>query len=98
MFIFSQKVLKLLAVALCLPALALAQSAPAPIKMALIEGLSGPFANTGEALAIISASANCSSARQGQFQRLTQVHQSQEKNDRIQYQSRCRQRQCTPSR
>ncbi|MBP9907663.1 MAG: ABC transporter substrate-binding protein, partial [Rhodoferax sp.] len=29
---------------------ALAQSAVAPIRIALIEGLSGPFANTGEAV------------------------------------------------
>lgn len=50
MFIFFRKVLKLLTVALCVPAMALAQPAPAPIKMALIEGLSGPFANTGEAV------------------------------------------------
>jgi branched-chain amino acid transport system substrate-binding protein len=36
--------------ALCfVPALAQAQS-PAPIKLALIEGMSGPFANTGEAV------------------------------------------------
>ncbi len=32
------------------PAVALAQSAAPPIKMAMIEGLSGPFANTGEAV------------------------------------------------
>jgi len=50
MFIFFQKVLKLLVLALCVPALALAQPAPAPIKIALIESLSGAFANTGEAV------------------------------------------------
>jgi len=50
MFIFFRKVLKLLAVALCVPLLALAQPTPTPIKIALIEGLSGPFANTGEAV------------------------------------------------
>lgn len=50
MFIFPRKALKLLALALCVPTLALAQTAPAPIKVAMIEGLSGPFANTGEAV------------------------------------------------
>ena len=35
---------------LWVPALALAQSAPPPIRIAMIEGLSGPFANTGEAV------------------------------------------------
>ncbi len=50
MFFSFRAALKLLAVALCLPALALAQAAPAPIKVAMIEGLSGPFANTGEAV------------------------------------------------
>ncbi len=50
MVIFSRKVFRLLAVALCVPALAFAQPSSAPIKMALIEGLSGPFANTGEAI------------------------------------------------
>jgi len=50
MFILTRKALKLLAVALWLPTLALAQPAPAPIKVAMIEGLSGPFANTGEAV------------------------------------------------
>ena len=42
--------LKLLWLALCAPTLALAQSTAAPIKIAMIEGLSGPFANTGEAV------------------------------------------------
>jgi len=50
MFILPRKALKLLAVALCVPALTFAQPAPAPIKIAMIESLSGPFANTGEAV------------------------------------------------
>ena len=50
MVIFFRMVFKLLALALCVPALAFAQPSSAPIKMALIEGLSGPFANTGEAV------------------------------------------------
>ncbi len=50
MFISSPRVLKLLAVALCVPTVALAQAAPAPIKVAMIEVLSGPFANAGEAV------------------------------------------------
>jgi len=50
MFILAWRALKSLALALCLPLLAAAQPAPAPIKIALIEGLSGPFANTGEAV------------------------------------------------
>jgi branched-chain amino acid transport system substrate-binding protein len=42
----------LAALALCAPILpaALAQSAPPPIRLALIESMSGPFANTGEAV------------------------------------------------
>ena len=54
------RVLKALCLALCWPALTwattpkqspvkLAQTSP-PIKLAMIEGLSGPFANTGEAV------------------------------------------------
>jgi branched-chain amino acid transport system substrate-binding protein len=35
---------------LCPPALSFAQPATPPIRIALIEGLSGPFANTGEAV------------------------------------------------
>ncbi len=50
MFILFRQVLKSLVLALCLPVFAFAQSAQAPIKIALIEGLSGPFANTGEAV------------------------------------------------
>jgi branched-chain amino acid transport system substrate-binding protein len=50
MFIVFQRALKCLLLALCLPVLALAQPAQPPIKIALIEGLSGPFANTGESM------------------------------------------------
>ena len=50
MFILSRRVLKLLMVMLFVPAIAWAQSSPAPIKMALIEGLSGGNANGGEAV------------------------------------------------
>ncbi|MGA8392206.1 MAG: ABC transporter substrate-binding protein, partial [Burkholderiaceae bacterium] len=51
MRIFRRQVLKSLAVALALPAAAWAQSpAGTPVKIAMIEGLSGPFANTGEAV------------------------------------------------
>ena len=54
MFIFPRKALKWLALALCVPTMAFAQATPAPvsppIKIAMIEGLSGPFANTGEAV------------------------------------------------
>ncbi len=54
MFILPPKALKLLALALCAPAVAFSQVAPAPtlspIKVAMIEGLSGPFGNTGEAV------------------------------------------------
>lgn len=54
MFILPRKALNFLAVTLVAPTLALAQSvtqpAAAPIKVAMIEGLSGPFANTGEAV------------------------------------------------
>ena len=51
MFIVRRKALKLALVALCLPTLSLAQTAQPPIKIAMIETLSGPFANTGEAVA-----------------------------------------------
>ncbi len=58
MFILSRQVLKLLATVLFVPALALAQTAPAPfpaqaatpVKLAMIEGLSGGNANGGEAV------------------------------------------------
>ena len=50
MFIFARKVLKFLALASLVTTLAVAQPASAPIKIAMIEGLSGPFANTGEAV------------------------------------------------
>lgn len=50
MFIFPRRALNLLAVALLAPTLAWSQAAPAPIKLAMIEGLSGPFGNTGEAV------------------------------------------------
>ncbi len=54
MFIFLRLALKLVALALLAPCLVLAQSAPsaapAPIRLAMIEVLSGPFANTGEAV------------------------------------------------
>jgi branched-chain amino acid transport system substrate-binding protein len=51
MFIVMRKALKLALMALCLPTLSLAQTAQPPIKIAMIETLSGPFANTGEAVA-----------------------------------------------
>ncbi|MDP1656409.1 MAG: branched-chain amino acid ABC transporter substrate-binding protein [Hylemonella sp.] len=50
MNIFRRPLLKSLLLALSLPAALLAQAQPAPIKIAMIEGLSGPFANTGEAV------------------------------------------------
>ena len=42
--------LGLLALAACLPFMALAQSAAPAVRIALIESLSGPFGNTGEAV------------------------------------------------
>ncbi|VTU31659.1 branched-chain amino acid ABC transporter substrate-binding protein [Variovorax sp. PBL-E5] len=50
-FIWRRRALKIGALALCAPAIAQvhAQSA-APIRLALIESMSGPFANTGEAV------------------------------------------------
>jgi branched-chain amino acid transport system substrate-binding protein len=45
-----RRVLKTVAAALFAPALAGAQPAPPPVKLALIESLSGAFANTGEAV------------------------------------------------
>jgi branched-chain amino acid transport system substrate-binding protein len=50
MYIFARRALKLLALASAATTVAIAQPAPTPIKMAMIEGLSGPFANTGEAV------------------------------------------------
>ena len=50
MFILHFRLLKLLWPVLLVPALALAQASPQPIKLAMVEGLSGPFANTGEAV------------------------------------------------
>lgn len=50
MFILLSRALKWLALALYLPVLAFAQPTAQPIKIALIEGLSGPFGNTGEAV------------------------------------------------
>ncbi|MFT7324857.1 MAG: branched-chain amino acid transport system substrate-binding protein [Rhodoferax sp.] len=49
LFLF-RHILKWLAVVVLVPTLGWAQPAPAPVKIALIEGLSGPFANTGEAV------------------------------------------------
>lgn len=39
-----------LALLVCLPLAALAQASAVPVKIAMIEGLSGPFGNTGEAV------------------------------------------------
>ncbi|MDP2000913.1 MAG: branched-chain amino acid ABC transporter substrate-binding protein, partial [Rhodoferax sp.] len=52
MYIFARRALKFLALASAFSTGAIAQPAPTPtpIKMAMIEGLSGPFANTGEAV------------------------------------------------
>jgi branched-chain amino acid transport system substrate-binding protein len=54
MLMFSHQVQRCLLAALSAPLLATAQPAPvaaaAPIKIAMIESLSGPFANTGEAV------------------------------------------------
>ncbi|APW45978.1 branched-chain amino acid ABC transporter substrate-binding protein [Rhodoferax antarcticus] len=50
MLILLRRALQCLVFALCLPLLAVAQPVQAPIKIALIEALSGPFANTGEAV------------------------------------------------
>ena len=50
MFIVFRLALKWLALALYLPFFAFAQAGSGPIKIAMIEGLSGPFANTGEAV------------------------------------------------
>jgi len=50
MFIVCRNALKWLVLALYLPVFALAQPAGPAIKIAMIEGLSGSFANTGEAV------------------------------------------------
>jgi len=50
MFIVCCKALKWLALALYLPVFALAQPAGPTVRIAMIEGLSGSFANTGEAV------------------------------------------------
>ena len=50
MKILRRRVLKSLVLVLSAPAVLLAQAQPAPVKIAMIEGLSGPFANTGEAV------------------------------------------------
>ncbi len=50
-FNLRRETLKFAALALCArPFAALAQASPAPIRLALIESMSGPFANTGEAV------------------------------------------------
>jgi branched-chain amino acid transport system substrate-binding protein len=46
----SRMALKSLLLALCAPLAALAQPAQPPVKIAMVEGLSGAFANTGEAV------------------------------------------------
>ncbi|MGH8847255.1 MAG: ABC transporter substrate-binding protein, partial [Polaromonas sp.] len=53
MYFFMQKLLKHLLAALCLGTSLAAVAQPAaqpPLRIALIESLSGPFANTGEAV------------------------------------------------
>ena len=50
MFILRTRILKLLWLLLFVPPLSLAQVPVQPIRIAMIEGLSGPFANTGEAV------------------------------------------------
>src|SRR5690606_7754499 len=45
-----RSLLKSLAAMACLPALAVAQPVPQPVRLAMIESLSGAFANTGEAV------------------------------------------------
>ena len=50
MFILRTQVLKLLWLLLFVTPLSLAQAPVQPIRIAMIEGLSGPFANTGEAV------------------------------------------------
>ena len=50
MYIFVGRALKFLVLASAATSVAMAQTTPMPIKIAMIEGLSGPFANTGEAV------------------------------------------------
>ena len=50
MFILLCRALKLALLALCAAAPGLVRAEPVPIRVALIESLSGPFANTGEAV------------------------------------------------
>ena len=50
MFILRLRLLKILWLVLLAPALSWGQGGPAPVRIAMIEGLSGPFANTGEAV------------------------------------------------
>ena len=50
MFILRRRLLKMAWLILLLPAIALAQTSDMPIKVAMIEGLSGPFATGGEAV------------------------------------------------
>jgi len=50
MFILRRWLLKMAWLVLAMPAIALAQISAVPIKVAMIEGLSGPFANGGEAV------------------------------------------------
>ncbi len=50
MYIFGRWLLNLFLAALCVPAVCAAQPVAAPIKIAMIEALSGPNANAGEAV------------------------------------------------
>ena len=52
LYFFCSSVLKNLVLTLCLAGscLGTALAQPAPVRLALIEGLSGPFANAGEAV------------------------------------------------
>jgi branched-chain amino acid transport system substrate-binding protein len=50
MFILGPRLLKFVVLVLVAPTLAWGQAMQAPIRIAMVEGLSGPFANTGEAV------------------------------------------------
>ena len=50
MFFLRAQVLKFLWLLLCVPVPSLAQTPQPPIRIAMIDGLSGPFAHTGEAV------------------------------------------------